>query len=405
MLEATIATGRLRRWLFGCVVVVASVFVGVGLAEIALRTIVRSYSPITFDLYSRDPDGQLRLRPRARRQHTTPEWDVLVETNARGFRGGDWPGAGGRALIALGDSFAFGWGVEQNDTFLSKVERALVSAGSDAGLTNATVGIRVLNAAVPGSGTTDQLALLRVLLRDIHPAVVLVCFYAGNDFQDVADGGASQFDVVDGLLERRALTSGWVDRVRGWIKRKSYVAQMIARLAWIREQHRTADVPVARRAHPGLDRRDVALRQFMQMHLREAPPAPLKKGITETLTALTEIRQLALSQGARFVLLVVPRNIQVHEEDRRRYEAAFDIAPGDWDLDRPQEILSSWATVQGAEYVDPLPAMRQAAAAGPARLYYFPDSHMTATGHAVIADELARHFADHPIASSSERTQ
>ena len=382
---------RARIWALHLAVVAASAVAGLGIAEVALRTIVRDYSPITFDLYYRDSDGDLRLQPGARRQHTTPEWSVAIETTADGFRGaGKTPAGERRIVLGLGDSFAFGWGVETRETFLSRLERSLGGAAA---------GLRVVNAAVPGTGTTDQLALLRRLLDDVAPDVVLVAFYVGNDFHDVAEGGASQFDVVDGLLVRRGQGGGLWDRSRAWVKRKSYVAQMIARQVWTFERRRTAARPVTSRSHPGLDQQDAALRQFMQIHLRGALPGALATGVDATLAALGEMRRLSVSRRARFVLLAIPRNIQVYDDDRRRYETAFGIAPAEWDLERPQAILSTWAAANGVEYLDPLPALRRAAA-GPMRLYYFPDSHMTAQGHGVVADVLRQHFERSPIADT-----
>jgi hypothetical protein len=387
--DGTSLRGRIRWLAFRLAVIGASGLAGLAIAEIALRTVAADYSPITFDVYSRDADGQLRLEPGARRQHTTPEWSVAIEITQDGFRGPADPGSSGDrpVLLALGDSFAFGWGVEAGETFLARTGRSLAEGGQR---------VRIFNAAVPGTGTTDQLALLTRLLRTESPSVVLAGFYAGNDFQDVADGGAAQFDVVDGLLVRRGLEGGAFDRLRAWVKRKSYVAQVLARQWWIAEQRRTSAEPVASRAHPGLEQRDTALRQFMQIHLREPLPAALAAGVDGTRAALDEMRRLSEARGARFVVLVVPRNVQVYEDDRRRYETAFGIAPDGWDLDRPQAILAAWASSRGVEYVDPLPALRREAASGP-RLYYFPDSHLTARGHAAIAAVLSQYFAAHPL--------
>jgi len=52
--------------------------------------------------------------------------------------------------------------------------------------------------------------------------------------------------------------------------------------------------------------------------------------------------------------------------------------------------------------IDPLPTLIQAASARDERLFYFPDPHMTAAGHRVIAEEQARFFAANRLPRGAE---
>ncbi len=363
-----------------------AIVVALAIGELALRTIVRSYAPLSFDLYYPNDRGELRLRGHQRRQSATPEWNVRIETNRDGFRDVDRPPRPGEpVIVGLGDSFAFGWGVDYRDMFLTRLEGALGGASA----------VRVIKAGVPGTGTTDQLALLHDLKTTLRPDVVLLAFFVGNDFNDVAEGGTSQFRIVDGLLLRRteAVEERWrFAALRGWLKRHSYLAQLAAQQLWLYEKQRIDRVPVDARVHEALDSRDYWLGQFLQVHLR-APFAPkLQAGVDRTLEALTTMQQLARADGARFVLLVIPRSIQVYDADRRRYQQAFRLQSEDWDMDRPQRILRRWADEHNAELLDCLPELRLDARRDAKRLYYFPDSHMTAEGHARVADALVRYF-------------
>jgi hypothetical protein len=198
---------------------------------------------------------------------------------------------------------------------------------------------------------------------------------------------------VDGLLVFKGQERGAWRRLSALFKRKSHLAQLVAERLWLLEMRRSEGVPVEQRAHPGLARRDAFLRRYVQVHLREPLPPRLERGIADTLSALDEVQRLAAAHRARFILAVIPRSIQVYDADRRRYEEAFGLRSGDWDMDRPQRILRDWASQQkDVVLVDLLPALRSAAGAGP-RLYFFPDSHLAAPGHAVVAAELARHPA------------
>ena len=374
--------------------------VAVLIAEASMRVFMPTFSPLSFDLFYRTGDGQLRLQPLARRQHAHPEWNVAVQINRDGFRDVDAPPADRQPLVlSLGDSLAFGWGVEYEDAFPTRLE------GSMGG---PQTGVRVIKAGIPGTGPTDQLALLRSLLPH-HRRVdmVMLSFNVGNDFTDVAEGGASQFDVVDGLLVRRGETGtgqGLFARTKSWLKRKSYVAQLAAQWLWQRERRRTETTAVQDRPHAGLAQRDYWLRQFTQIHLREPLPERLQQGIDSTLATLTEIQHVAGGRDARFLLLAIPRSIQVYDSDRQRYAQAFGPAPAEWDMDRPQRILAEWARQQGAEYLDLLPALRQAASSSSERLYYFPDSHLTKAGHRFVSEQVLQYLAQRPLAAQATPT-
>jgi len=374
-------TRRSRRGLEGCpgrlLALAAGLVVAAAAGELLARIAIPPRAPSAFDVYLKDASGRLRLQPGVRRQHAHPEWDVSIETNPSGFR--DRAGEAGPnepRVVVVGDSIAFGWGVEYAEAFPTLLEAALPDR-------------RVVKAGIPATGPSDQLALLRELVPGGVLDAVVVTFFVGNDFADQAAGGVDQYDVWDGTLVH---AGGAHTRPRGlslWVKRHSRLAQLVAERWWELRRRLRARVPVERRDHPGLDQRDAFLERYIQVHLRAPLPEDLERGVVETRRVLDAMRELAAEREARFVLLVVPRSIQVYDVDRRRYEQAFGLSPEDWDLDRPQRLLAEWAAGRpDVVLVDALPALRKAAAHSP-RLYYFPDSHLTAAGHAVLARELA----------------
>ncbi len=76
----------MKNWLKNLIVAVTGLAAGILVAEIGVRAFSRTYSPIAFDIYYRDAEGQLRMKPHAVRQHAHPEWNVQVRINGEGFR-------------------------------------------------------------------------------------------------------------------------------------------------------------------------------------------------------------------------------------------------------------------------------------------------------------------------------
>jgi hypothetical protein len=105
-------------------------------------------------------------RPVSRARQATSEFDVAITINSAGFRGPrDWP-AGAKSkprVLVLGDSFAFGWGVDDERCFSAVLQQR--EPGWD-----------VFNAGVSGYGTDQEEVLLERLLPVVQPDVVVCQF-------------------------------------------------------------------------------------------------------------------------------------------------------------------------------------------------------------------------------------
>jgi hypothetical protein len=161
------------------------------LLEIALRVLaidVASYHSIQgFAVY--DPVLGWKLAPSRDTVFHGAHFAVRVQQNAEGLRDSHYDYArtpGRRRVLVLGDSVVWCWGVEHDDCFTERVERALGDTD-------------VINAGVPGYSTAQELLFYEREGRRYAPDVV-VLVVAPNDVDDNLDPRGPRFHLANGVL-------------------------------------------------------------------------------------------------------------------------------------------------------------------------------------------------------------
>ena len=102
--------------------------------------------------------------------------DVVVETNDQGFRDKNYPSEKAKhtsRVIGLGDSVMFGWGVDEEDCFLSRLEQQLNEEGSKK--------YEVINTAVPGYNSVMEIEVLKTKF-DLSQINYVILNFVVNDF-------------------------------------------------------------------------------------------------------------------------------------------------------------------------------------------------------------------------------
>lgn len=153
------------------------------------------------------PDGVLGyvLRPDWEAVHEHDDFRVTVHTNGLGLRGDEASAAkpaGVFRVLLLGDSFAFGFGVEDHETFAARLQHQLPPpAGFDR--------VEVLNAGVAGWSADHYLLFLRTRGLALDPDLILLAL-TENDPGDLRWNRLRLGP--DGLPRRIASTRRMIDQ-------------------------------------------------------------------------------------------------------------------------------------------------------------------------------------------------
>jgi lysophospholipase L1-like esterase len=176
---ATSPASRLRRFLVAATAIGLSVLVSFGILEFGLARFY--YSNI--DVLRQDEfDAELgwRLKPGQYRVKAPEAFSTYtVSINRFGIRNAELTPSrpvGTRRIIALGDSFTFGQGVDDETLFTTQLERRL--NGRNGGR------YEVINAGVPGYGTAQELILMR---RLAHAGIVGEIYLLNIFTNDILD--------------------------------------------------------------------------------------------------------------------------------------------------------------------------------------------------------------------------
>jgi GDSL-like lipase/acylhydrolase family protein/acetyltransferase AlgX (SGNH hydrolase-like protein) len=146
-----------------------------------------------------------------------PEFRVPVRTNGAGFRGGPLPRTkppGVYRIVALGDSFTFGFGVREGQAWPARLAARLNAR------TGGTPRVEVVNLGVPGTGPRDYLWHLAHTGLALEPDLVVVGVFA-NDLNDVYQ--LDRFGTRSPLFTLAALRDGGL-APRPWWKRAADAA-------------------------------------------------------------------------------------------------------------------------------------------------------------------------------------
>jgi SGNH hydrolase-like domain, acetyltransferase AlgX len=345
---------------------------GLLIAELAIRWLrpqtVWSMSP---GLFYEDESGY-RLEPDYRGVSTNrTEFTHQIAINSRGLRG---PEVGEKTegvcrILAIGDSFTFGVGVEDDETFPVLLAQKLTGLGVPA---------ESLNGGIPGIGVPQEVRWLEYHGLEFEPDMVLLAVFTGNDLLDATILKRGGVELVDGqVVLDEAL---W--RPKHWLYNHSHLYVLIKRAVPSGLQKEIRGL--LGMADPGSLRR--ARESFEFYARRETETTVLGK--RNTAIALDRLSELSREHGFGLAALVIPDLPQVDPELWAAAVRQMDADASDYDPQKPTRIVLDLLAERGIPTLDLTRPFTEALARGE-RLYYPEDRHWTAAGHERASSLLA----------------
>lgn len=342
------AAGERRTWKGAVVAVAIGVVLTAVLAELALRTVMPHWS----EFYS----------GRFMRMETLPGYDsfvigragfdsyfaqnngdfrVHIAINGFGLRNPEPVSAAAGRVWVVGDSMAFGWGVEQPQTYTTIAQRESARPS--------------YNVASPGTDVCGYQALIARMPKTVRPSAVVVGLVLENDVKEydcprgdaavvapaqTGGGGPSLLDLKRFLTARLALYNFFAVAA----KRVDAVNRALIALGLVRRQHREKG---------------------------RLDPDRIAAVAGSTADELAAVRSM-LPAATPFAVLIAPARWEIRDRDalHRRLRVA----------------VASALAARGIAAIDPFDAF---AAAGFGPTHFAHDGHWSPLGHEIAGKAVA----------------
>lgn len=264
------------------------------------------------------------------------DFRARIRINDFGLRNPEPVEAANGAIWVVGDSMTFGWGVEQDEMYSSRIASVL--------------GAKTYNVASPGTDVCGYRALIARMPGGVQPAAVVVGLVLENDLlqyncsvQATAVALPSPTRLID---------------VKVWLTGRSALYNVLAVTL------KRVDIVRRTLIAIGLVNQEQAYKRFFAPEEVEAVTA-------STADELANLRK-QLPAGTPFAVLIVPA----------RFEIAYDDQP----YHQARVALGRALLARGIGVIDPVKAFE---AAGFAPTHFIHDGHWSPLGHRLAGEAAA----------------
>jgi hypothetical protein len=361
--------------LWSCIALLTvSVAIAIGLTEGALRVLPGILPQAVLKELQDDPRTRGVSHPYIGHLHSPhrammiqgSDFAAIHHTDGQGFRNA-WPWPAEAEIVVLGDSLVFGYGVEDDAAWPAILDRALPR-------------LQVINLGLIGASPQQYLRVYETFGRQLHPQLLLVGLFMGNDFSDaqlfdrwLKSGGDGNY-MVWRDFDRGSANEFNVRYLKQTFRRHSYVYNLLRHARSVYRDWRSSEPRLLQLA----DGSRLQLRpSYLASRVRAADPD--HPAFQLILQALKCIQEIAKASGSHVLFVFQPTKEEVY------LPLLGEAAP---DLGQP---LRAALDRLDLDYLDLTPPFRQRARDGE-QLFFEADGHPNQQGYRLIAHEVLAHL-------------
>ena len=328
----------------------------------------------------------------SRARYTTPEFTVESRINNLGFRDRDFQVEKTRRfrIVAIGDSYTYGWGVPAEDSWPKVLERGLLARGYD---------VEVANLGQPGASPSDYAKIALRAIPVLEPDLVIVGLLQGDDL-------AQAFHEKVGAVERakrviRGLYPHVLEAARGSPRHdtieltaawKGQAGEMLAgftpderaRFGGIDPEIR--QLFQAGQLNPALIDLAVRLPDYFRLPL-ELPSPETQRAVAALSSELRRIRAVSERARARIIVVSVPHGAYVSPRKLAAYgRTGFTVDTEMLRTSAMDDAGRDASARAGLDFYEVTGAFRERADGPP--LFFELDGHFNAAGGGLFADAI-----------------
>ncbi|MGH7287501.1 MAG: alginate O-acetyltransferase AlgX-related protein [Myxococcota bacterium] len=334
-----------------------------GALEVSVRLLVDFEQQKPFGVYDVDPANRhLSFLPGRSRHYATSEFSFDAHYNAFGRRDVEWSPAvvaDPNSVLFIGDSFAYGIGVDHEETLPTQLEVRFAQAGRPA---------EVMNFGMPGNGAPPGYAMLLddAIEKGFAARTVVVAIFVGNDFYpsvltplDGAPAAPAPADSKNG----GSLLSHW----KSFELLRLRVSQSARLVGWALTLGRMLGISVYDGAGT-------------YVFLRERTPEQ-DALFQRILGHIGVMKQTCDETDRRLFAVILPNRIQV--ENREAFTSAV------YDAARPHRDVLRYCEQLGISCLDLLPVLSEAYLRDGEPLFFPVDRHLNPRGYRLVGEAIA----------------
>ena len=339
---------RLRKLVLFSGQVLIILFITFALAEVTLR-IYNSIKPLP--IFYSTSYNRFRGKP------FSSDYDFHL--NSRGFKDVEHStqkAAGTFRILGIGDSFAFGV-VPYTNNYLTLLEDKLNQNGKH---------VELVNMGIPGTDPADYLSLFVHEGLELKPDTLLLSFFIGNDFEQ----------------QSRSLLS------------YSYAASAIKFLIDFNTKFEGQII----HGNSTYDDNANSFTDAQYLNLERARSSiflrnnkQFERDFADTWSHVREINQICARLGVRFLVVVIPDELQVNDQLQQSVIDASRSPPESFDFGLPNKMLIAKFRESGIDFIDLRDDL--ASISKSMRLYKPNDSHWNIAGNRTASEIIAKHMA------------